>query len=277
VTRWRPRASAIGYYASCHYRAAFDRAFHEEVAGAEVAAAIAEKEAKPSPYADLGTCIHFILQDGLRCVWGTGTSKDHAPTDEQWANAKTLFDPLFDIKAHTLKVATFAAKYLPKPSDEKPWICEIGYKARDVQGHIDFLSQNGEDLWDLKTTSRKPDHNRIKAPHLAQLITYQILAKTPKRGGILYVDSLRGDWAVPCPVDFESEGMLEYIGHVKSLLSYLRSPKLFANAIPQIGATCSDDFCPFVELCKNRYLPGPAELHAASPVHTTPITAGKVF
>jgi hypothetical protein len=277
VTVWRPRASAIGYYASCNYRAAFDRALAEGAADAEVAGAVAEKEATPSPYADLGTCIHFTLQDGLRCVWGTGTSADHAPTDAQWENAKTLFDPAFDIKAHALKVATFAAKHLPAPGDGKPWISEVGFEIKDVQGHIDFLSQDGLDLWDLKTTSRKPEHNRIKAPHLAQLITYQILAKTPKRGGILYVDSMRAEWAVACPVDFENPYMVEYIEHVRSLLKYLRSPKLYQNAVPQIGATCSDDFCPFVGLCKNRYLPGAVETQHARPIHLTPVTAGKVF
>ncbi len=59
---WKPRASALGFYANCLWRAAQDRAVYEG------------ELPEPAPQAEtsaasLGTCIHFTLQDGIRCTF----------------------------------------------------------------------------------------------------------------------------------------------------------------------------------------------------------------
>lgn len=57
---WKPRCSSLGSYMSCLLRAANDRMAYE-----------GQREAPPeqadTSAASLGTCIHFTLQDGLRC------------------------------------------------------------------------------------------------------------------------------------------------------------------------------------------------------------------
>jgi hypothetical protein len=57
---WRPRASSLGVYSSCLWRAVQDRLVYEG------------QQAEPpkqddTSAASLGTCIHFTLQDGIRC------------------------------------------------------------------------------------------------------------------------------------------------------------------------------------------------------------------
>jgi hypothetical protein len=275
---WKPRASSVGYYTACHYRAAFDRALAEGIAAQDVADAFAAESTAAKPHAALGTCIHFLLQDGLRCVWGDGkTSLEHAPTETEWIEASALFDA--DVprtQVHAAAVAKLAARFLPKPGGGN-WVCEIGFVEEHVQGHLDFLSTDGLDLWDLKTTSRRPEHGRIKPAHLAQICTYKLLAKTPTKGGILYVDALRGEWALPIPIDFTDPWVQEYVEHVESVIRFVRSEALFTFAHPQIGPTCSDDFCPYKAVCKDKFVPPAAETQYARLPFATPVTAGKVF
>jgi hypothetical protein len=259
-TTWRPRSSSVGYYIGCHYRAAIDRAVADDIAPPEFTAARDEKETTPSPYADLGTCIHFVMQDGLGCEF-PGPSIEYAPEPAQWANAATLCAHPFNfdndverVKAHAHKVASIAAAYLPKASDGRPWLAETAWSSPLASGHIDFLSQNHEDLWDLKTTS-KPPMGHIKAAHLYQMLTYRILTKRKvKRGGILYVSSA-GEWAVAAPIDFSTPAMEEMTDQTEQFLKYARSAGFMNNVFPQIGPGCADNFCPYAKVCRDRFLP----------------------
>lgn len=247
---WYPRPSSMGYYFSCDYRAALDRAVYEGIAPPEATKHFAAKQAAPSPNADLGTCIHYTMFDGMGCEF----DKNQAPTPEQWANASLLFGSDLDrTRKAAFASASLAASHLPKG---RKWRAEVRAKNRWTQGTIDLLTDNDDELWDLKTTSKPPLGGSIKAPHLYQLITYQWLRnKTPpKRGGIVYVDAISASWGCGIPVNFEDEAMIELTEHVMQYTKYLRSNRLFAHAVPRIGSHCSDDWCPYISICKSRFL-----------------------
>jgi hypothetical protein len=76
----------------------------------------------------------------------------------------------------------------------------------------------------------------------------------PKRGLILYVSS-RSEWVLPVWVDFNEPGMTEFIEQVEGYLAYLRSANLYKFAVPRIGDHCSDEWCPYKAICKNRIIP----------------------
>lgn len=269
---WRPRPSSIGAFVDCDYRAAYDRAISEDPQVlTQMHAETQQAVGSTSPFADLGTCIHFHLQDGLRCEFPGGDPTKHAPTLEQRTNAARLFNNDFTILDQKIREsATLAAHHLPKPSDGKPWLAEI--ELRDAAnltkpGHIDFLSQDWDELWDLKTTSKPPAHMRLKPPHLHQLLTYRRCAKNkPRRGGILYVDSLRASWALAIPIDFTSPEMLEMAEHTVEYTKFLRSTQLAKRAVPRIGTHCTENFCPYVADCKNRFIPPSMKIHETSPL-----------
>lgn len=249
---WYPRPSSMGYYFSCDYRAALDRAVYEGIAPPEATRNFAAKQAAPSPNADLGTCIHFTMFDGM----GATFDRTQAPTPEQWSNASILFGGNLDsTKRAAFASASLAASQLPKLAAGVTWRAEVREKNRWTQGTIDLLSSDGEELWDLKTTSKPPLGGAIKAPHLYQLMTYQWLRKSPpKRGGIVYVDAIAASWSYGMPVDFQDEAMIELTEHVSQYAKYLRSNRLFAHAVPRVGSHCSDDWCPYTTICKHRFL-----------------------
>ncbi len=254
---WYPRPSSMGYYFSCDYRAALDRAIAEGVAPPEAVALFAAKQATPSPHADLGTCIHFTLQDGLLCEFG---KPDAAPTPEQWANASLLFGGDLD-RTHkaAFASATLAAAHLPKLPDGQRWRAEVPVSNSVTQGTIDLLSPDGEELWDLKTTSKPPLGGHLKAPHLYQVLTYRWLCKKrnrpmPKRGGVVYVDAVGAAWAHAIKLDFTDPAYDELTENIEQYARYMRSGRLFGQAVPSLGSHCSDDWCPYTGICRNRFL-----------------------
>ncbi len=266
--KWSPRASAIGHYMQCSYRAAFDRALHDgalqlpdDVRG------IVEENKKSSPYADLGTCIHWHLQSGLGCVWPIGeTDADHAPSPEQILNASTLFRSNVEATDAAIRdCAVRAAAHMPKAPDNLPWLAEVGIKTKHYTGHIDFLSQNRRVLVDLKTTSRPPDHGAVKPAHLAQVLAYAsgvdyyMKAKTVDTVVVLYVDSIGAKWALPVVIDCTDPGIMEYMEHVQNFVAYLRSPTLYKTAFPNIGHACTE-WCPYTGICRDIYRPKPGEI-----------------
>lgn len=110
---------------------------------------------------------------------------------------------------------------------------------------------------DLKTTSRKPDHNRMKGEHLAQLVGYKIMVPEAKVGHILYVDSMKAQWAMLVSVDFTAEPIQEYIKQIFDYLGYLRSKQLMTRCTPRIGSHCQSTFCPHTAVCRDLVLPPP--------------------
>jgi hypothetical protein len=263
MTTWRPRSSTLGAYFGCDFRAAFDRLIHE--------GKIEKPEDQTSPYADFGTCTHYKLQTSIGAVFPDG---NHSPSDEQRANAASLhangkLDDMIE------KVAACARQNLPISPDGKPWLAEAEFKLRTHTGHIDFLSQDYTVIGDLKTTSRKPDHQRVKADHLWQGVAYKLGVKgrfkvDPQKLWILYVDSLRAQWSMLVWIDLQSEAILELEEHALHYIKYLRSAQLYKQARPRMGSNCSGSFCPHVARCRDRFIPGPAPLVETTVAPTAP-------
>lgn len=261
---WKPRSSSLGAYFNCDFRAAFDRAIAEGKLDAI--------PQEPSAYADFGTCCHYKLQTSVGAIFPDG---NHAPSGEQRAVAAGLhadgkLDEMID------RVAACARAALPVSPDGKPWLAECGFKLPFISGHIDFLSQDYSTIGDLKTTSRKPDHNRVKPEHLWQGVAYKIgvmdkFKVEPKTLWFLYVDSQRGQWAMLVNVDLQSDAIREMEHHARQYIKYLRSAKLYTQARPRMGMHCSGGFCPHIARCKDRFLPAPAPIiEAPAPAATTP-------
>ena len=262
---WKPRSSSFGAYINCDFRAAFDRLIAEGRLDAV--------PQEPSPYADFGTCCHYKLQTSVGCLFPDGI---HAPSAEQRAVAASLhadgkLDDMIDA------VAACARTALPISPDGKPWLAETEFKTPVVTGHIDFLSQDKRVIGDLKTTSRKPDHQRAKAEHLWQIACYAVGVKTkfkvdPTSAWILYVDSLRAQWCMLVNLDLTSEAMQEMIAHVTAYSKYLRGRSLYTLAKPRMGTHCAGAFCPHVSRCRDRFLPPPTTIiEAPAPTATAPV------
>jgi hypothetical protein len=278
--KWKPRSSQLGAYLSCMYRAAFDRALADGLMTLEPHDEEAVKEArKSSPYAAFGTWCHFYLQDALRCEF-EGGREDHVPDADTKGAAANLFNGDPEAAEAAVRTAvTVAAKNMPIPMDGKPWIAEAACKSKNLNGHLDFLSQDREDIVDLKMTSKKPAHGMCKAEHFAQVAgAYPLLVRErfgvlPKRATILYVD-MHATWACPVVIDLTTPERMDYINQINDYAAFLRSAALFKAAAPCIGPHCSDGWCPYTSICKNRILPPPGNFtdHGLPPVPNMKIT-----
>lgn len=268
ITKWKPRASQLGAYMQCSYRAAFDRALEEGVLDLPEGTAAAVAEAKASsPYADLGTCIHYHLQAGLGCEWpNKRPATDFAPTPEQLVNASQLFKgDVATTGAAIREAAVRAAAGMPASPDGKPWLAEVGVSLPNYSGHLDFLSQDGSVLVDLKTTSRPPETSAVKPSHLVQVLAYAHAvnhlrrAITVRRIYVLYVDSLRASWHLLMDIDPLAPGIVEYSQKVQEYIAFLRSSRLYATAWPAVGHACSE-WCPYTSICRDQYRAGTGSL-----------------
>ncbi len=270
--KWKPRSSGLGYYFQCDYRAALDKLAHN--------GEIEKPVEKYSPYADHGTACHYVLQTSLpNMVWGAGDNTSHHPTEAQLDNAATLFagDRMAQLSM-AVKVATLAMRHLPPISGPQgeilTWRAEDEWKwGRKLTGHTDLTSSDFKQLVDLKTTSRKPDHNRMKAEHYVQMMAYKLLNPLLEIGHVLYVESMRASWAMLITIDFNSDESKEFITHMVDYIDYLNSSKLEKRCAPRLGAHCAAGFCPWVEHCRDKYIPGPGvpteAPPAAAPVRST--------
>lgn len=247
VGPWRPRASSVGYYMKCLWRAAQDKLRHY----GQLPEGLFHEQDDTS-YADLGTCIHFTLQDGTRCVF-PGPPEDHAPTAEEWKSASSHFGGDLEVTRERVRAAaTLGAQKLPKAPDGKPWKAEWAYENEWTTGHIDFLSHDGSIVGDLKTTTKPPVNRRIKAEHQAQLAVYHILTGAPK-GFVLYVDSMRAAWTTTCWIDFLKPDFQFYCEQVKAFCQFLMSDRLLDVAYPNLDHTnCTGCFCPYTKSCYGR-------------------------
>ncbi len=246
MSRWRPRSSSIGAYSRCLYRAAMDRRDKEDGV---------ERANTKNPPADFGTCCHWYMQEGMRCNWGTldgkeGTSALHKYTPEQWDSGASLFKSEKEAKDTMHRVASIAIKAMPKC--EGTWLAEMEAELPTHKGHIDFVSEDGSTLVDLKTTAIKPSGGTIKEAHLWQVTAYAILAGA-SRAYVLYVDR-HGEWVnLSNPIDYTTVDGAEFMQQVKDFLDFLASDALWDAAIPQMGKNCREDFCP--RDCRSRFIP----------------------
>jgi len=244
----------------CLWRACQDRLRHEGTLPDGL-----WSEQDDTSYADLGTCIHFALQDGTRCQF-PGTSAEHAPTAAEFESAATLFaGNLVVTKERIRESATLGAQQLPKTPTGAPWLSEWAFESQFSTGHIDFLSPCRQIVGDLKTTSKPPVNRRVKAEHQAQMAIYHLLTGAP-RGFVLYVDSMRASWATVCWVDFLQPDIAFYCEQVKTFCTFLMSDMLPTVAYPNLDHTnCTQCFCPYKGSCyeKQAFPPG-REYNAAA-------------
>lgn len=276
---WKPRASSLGYYLKCLWRAANDRKIHEGELPKP-------PEQDDTTAADLGSCGHFTLQDGLRCqfpraarlqddpevieacadhfqgnlaatlaAFAVGDPRCFAPSHKQWLSAACKWGGNLDVtKERVRAMATVAAGKVPRAPDGKPWLAEAAFENEFTSGHVDFLSQDHSMLGDLKTTAKPPLGNWIKPEHLAQLTAYHLMTGC-KRAWVLYVDSTHQSWVTLVWVDFTTDGMKFYADQIADFCRLLVSDRLFEVAYPSIGDHCIHAWCKHRVGCYDQIMP----------------------
>jgi hypothetical protein len=290
---WKPRASAIGGYLTCLWRAANDRAVHE----GRVAFADVGEKGEDTGYAPHGTCIHWVSQTGAGCefpgkddpdadalaqareqfggdeaaaraAFARGDPKAYAPSAAEWALASTLApggDPAIH-RQMVVQVSQVLVSDLTKPPDGKPWIAESAWETDYCTGHIDLLSQDFDELGDIKTTAKPPDVAKVvcKPGYLAQMTLYermvwQVTGVRPRRGFIHYIDSLKGNWTYRVPIDFTRDASKFYSDQLEAFCRFLMSDQLWAAAYPNLGEHCDQTWCPYRPTCKSAIMPPPGK------------------
>lgn len=245
---WKPRASKMGLYASCPRASYLDKLIHENP---ELRPN--DGEYSSSAYADLGTLIHDALQTRLGCVMQTRLTESMQPLRD---NAASLYSNPEALEAAIASNVEWAASIFPAAPDGKAWVAEPEGETASLTGHLDFESQDGSAIIDLKTTARKPDNKRMKPLHLAQVVSYWTLrGRKAKWAKILYLDSTKGAWAILTDkVDFTNPFVQEYADNLNNL-SYdiMNEPR--SMAVP--GDHCKSGFCSYrnSKLCYASLIP----------------------
>ncbi len=246
---WKPRSSKGGLYALCSYAAWLDKAIESGLIDKPQ-----DGEYSSSAYADLGTLIHDRLQTRLGCVMQTRLDAALAPLR---SNAATLFKSEEDLDACMAATVEYAASIFPAALDGKPWLAEPDGELDNLTGHLDFESQDGREIIDLKTTARKPDQGRMKPLHLAQVVQYwDLRGRRAKTARILYVDSMKGSWALMTDaVDFDSPFIREYAEQLSKHRTNLMGLASAPMAAP--GDHCKSGFCSYrnSKACYNSLIP----------------------
>lgn len=233
---WKSRCSNAGVQTICGFSGELLKKIYE---GKQ--AVLDDMDFSSSAYADLGTVIHNELQIRLGCVMQTRLDE---AMDPMWDNAATLFKSMEDLEATVETVVGHALAVFPKAQDGKPWVAEPEDELEDLTGHLDFESQDQSEIIDLKTTARKPDNGRMKPLHAYQLVSYwELRGKKAKTGRILYVDSLKGAWALLTdPIDFQNPLVQEFSEGMKKRRGDLMSG---VKQFPTPGEHCKSGFCAF--------------------------------
>lgn len=260
---WRPRSSKVGYYMQCTERAWLDRRINEKALTFADLGLPDDAEQKSSAPADFGTVAHWTLQCALRAgfpadgvftptAWDDAVALSKRPAPEVWTSGAKLFKNAALMESTLRKITAAGVTRLPRKGAK--WLAEAGFDVGILTGHIDLLTDDFEDIVDIKTTGTAPVGGKVKPSHLWQLVAYAVgvLGSTgvmPKRGHILYIHN-RGDWICRSnPVEFTPELTGFLVQRIKAVTgehaSLLRAPAF--------GAAC-DDFCSYVPHC-HRHLP----------------------
>lgn len=247
---WRPRSSSLGSYFSCEYRAALDRAIH-------YGQIPRDDTPQDTKFADFGTLCHWRTQELINAEFAEGAEP---PTAEQFNSACQLHGGDANVCRDMVeRVAERAALRLATLGQS--WLAETKWSTPSLSGHIDFLSRDHDIIVDLKTTSRKPNHQRIKPAHLIQMIAYWILSgRRARKAYVLYADTMKAGWTLMCPLDYTTNATQDLAAHVESYIAYLLSPRLSTDCVPHLGSHCSDEFCPHRARCKDMYVPPAGDL-----------------
>lgn len=257
--QWRPRSSSIGNYFACTQRAAFDRAIAQGLIKVEDIG-LEDEGCRDTKYADFGTLCHLQFQ---KAMGAEIPFPPDAELEQLIASAQAL-TPSGHVTDAILATSTQAVAAMePVGAAPSGWIAELDCKPRSLAltGHIDLYDSDRGVVVDLKTTSRKPDHNRPKPAHLYQMCAYSLLLDAmglpAHTGYLLYVESVRARWSVLCPIDMTTDAWAEFKSQMLGYIKFLRSAQLFKLARPNLGAHCQNQFCPYVAACRDHYLPGP--------------------
>lgn len=245
MASWYPRPSSVGAFVACDYRAALERVALQGL-DPEAADAFEASKAKPSPYADFGTCVHRLVMEALGAEL---VSRADEPLP--WESAATVFGGTVEAaKKQARMVAAVALGHFPTGM---AWRCEVPLSCELTRGTADFVSVDGTWLGDLKTTS-KPVNDTPKPEHVYQLALYwHMLGRVPQKLFIVYV-STAADFGKCVLLDPTGSDFHDFADNVVEYLKYLSSPEIFDRAIQRIGPHCSDLWCPFQHLCKHRII-----------------------
>lgn len=250
---WRPRSSKVGGYFSCSARVAYDRFSPAE-------------SDEASPYADLGTLIHWrLMSHAMNLKFPDGKEP---PTSNQLSNAETLFSSPSACEERIAAVAAYAAERVPPTPAGHEWLAETHYETDVLTGSIDFISSDGSVIGDLKTTSKPPPGGKLKPAHLYQLMCYAILAESagakPREAWVLYIGSLKDfDCLVKFPLD--TVGTLKLKDDIRRSIDFWRDEAALRKyAARNIGPHCRDDFCPHRARCCDLISPAPGESLSAA-------------
>lgn len=286
---WRPRASSLGNYFACLWRAVHDRLAYED----RLPPGTPQKNRADTAYADLGDLVHFALQDGARCRFAVQPNPDpeevekaamhmaatlslpleqatvaarkafqegnplaYQPGFPVWSSASGLFGGDGEETASRVRAAaSLAFTSLPK-CPTGMWIAEQHLELDYLTGHMDFLSETWEDGVDLKSTSMKPPGQKMKMGHLYQMVGYHLLTERRlKRCPVLYVDSQHADWTVLVPLDLTTDSMQFLADQVEAFCRFLMSDRLFDVAYPNLGDHCHRSWCNWQPGCKDWFAP----------------------
>ena len=238
MSPWKPRASKMGLYAACPRASYLDALIHKFPEHTPE-----DGEYSSSAYADLGTLIHDALQTRLGCVMQTRMTESMAPLR---TNAATLYSNEEALEAAIASNVEWASSIFPAAPDGKAWVAEPEGETASLTGHLDFESQDGSAIIDLKTTARKPDNKRMKPLHLAQVVSYwNLRGRKAKWASILYLDSVKGAWAIMTDkVDFTNPMVIEYADDLDKLSrDLMRKDGTGSRAVP--GDHCKSGFCSY--------------------------------
>lgn len=243
MSDWYPRPSSMGAYVACDYRAALERVALQGT-DPEAAEALEEAKARPSPYADFGTCVHRLVMEALGA---TILSRTDEPLP--WESAATHFGgTVEEARKRARMVAAEALGHFPTGVE---WYAEVPLDNGRTHGTADFVSKDRDWLGDLKTTS-KALFDLPKPEHLYQLAVYwHLLGRAPTRIFIVYAPT-DGSPARRVTLDATGDGWHGFVDNVVEYIEYLYSDDLFARAIQRIGPHCSDLWCPFQSVCRHR-------------------------
>lgn len=252
----KPRCSKSGLNTICGYSWELDAALE-----AGILERTDDMDFSSSAYADLGSLIHNQLQVQLGCVMQSRLDEALEPMYE---NATALFKDRAALDEAIQNAVNHAISIFPAANDGLAWVAEPADELEDLTGHLDFESQNQLEIVDLKTTARKPDNGRMKPLHLYQLVSYwELRGKKAKTGRILYLDSLKGGWAIMTdPVEFDNPAVQKFAEGMKAKRKELLSG---AKQFPVPGDHCKSGFCSFrnSKACYNSIVPVGGQLYVA--------------
>lgn len=242
---WKPRASLLGAYMTCLYRAAADRAYHEELPGCWV-----PKPPEETMYADHGTICHWLSQVGVSAVF----PQPKPPSTEHYQSAARLFASEAEQRDMASQAASLAVSVLPNLSSGAYWLAEEEWQLPELSGHTDLRASDFSWVVDFKFTALPPKNNRIKAEHLPQMAAYTAFVQ-PRHIRVIYVDFLKAAWAVTVDISCQTDDWRWYVDHVLEFARFCCGPDLFRAAIPHVGDHCGRLWCPYQTYCSMRVFP----------------------